>query len=184
MNDDLLILVDHNDQPVGYLDKESCHNGDGVLHRAFSVFLFDEQGRLLLQQRAAGKRLWGGFWSNTCCSHPRQGEETLAAAHRRLQEELGLDADQLEYIFKFAYQANFGAAGSEHELCYVYLGRLQGEPVVNADEIAAIRYISAEELSADLERSPETYTPWFRQEWARLTGEFAPRLAPWIHPNR
>jgi isopentenyl-diphosphate delta-isomerase type 1 len=121
-DDEPLILVDAEDREVGFMQKAEAHVGAGSLHRAFSLFVFDAQSRLLLQQRAAGKRLWGGYWSNTCCSHPRRGETMDTAIHRRLREELGMDCE-LGYLFKFQYQAQFDADGAEHELCWVYAGR-------------------------------------------------------------
>ena len=105
-----LILVDANDTVVGHASKQEAHDGQGILHRAFSVFLFDTQGRVLLQQRAAAKRLWPLFWSNGCCSHPRRGEETPAAAARRTQEELAVEAQSLSYLFKFEYHASYSDA--------------------------------------------------------------------------
>jgi isopentenyl-diphosphate delta-isomerase len=170
-----LILVDSSDQVVGYLDKSACHDGDGVLHRAFSLFIFNSRGELLLQQRAAGKRLWGGFWSNSCCSHPRRGETMDEAVARRLEEELGLAAS-LEFIYKFEYSAAFGELGSERELCWVYLGQTDAEPVINTTEIDGWRWISPAELSRELEATPERYTPWLALEWQRLTSEYSARL--------
>ena len=111
-----LILVDESDNEIGHLSKAECHDGQGVLHRAFSVFLFDSQGRLLLQRRSAGKRLWPGYWSNSVCSHPRRGESMALATERRVQEELGVTVE-LQYVYRFRYQVEFGEAGSEHELC-------------------------------------------------------------------
>ena len=171
-----LILVDHDDKEIGSLSKAECHNGAGVLHRAFSVFLFDEQGRLLLQQRAAGKRLWPLYWSNTCCSHPRQGEVIVEAAVRRLQDELHTRAE-LEFVYKFIYQAAFGELGSEHELCHVFLGTIGEPPVANDTEIAAVKCLSPSELEREFATNGDAYTPWFRMEWQRLTGEFADTLA-------
>lgn len=170
-----LILVDAHDRETGYLSKALCHDGDGVLHRAFSVFLFDDDGRLLLQQRAAGKRLWPAFWSNSCCSHPRRNEEMQEATMRRLEQELGMSAE-LEFVYKFAYQARFGDAGSEHELCWVYLGRSSGQPLPNNTEIAATRWISAAELNKELEVDGGRFTPWLKLEWQSLCTEFRQQL--------
>ena len=170
-----LILVDDDDQPVGQMSKAEAHDGEGVLHRAFSVFLFNSRGELLLQQRAQQKRLWGGYWSNSCCSHPRVGESMDVATERRLDDELNLKAE-LEYVYRFRYQANFGEAGSEHELCHVFLGRCPDEVSVNESEIAAVRFVPAADVSRMLDDEPERYTPWFRMEWERLTGEFADSL--------
>ncbi len=173
---ELLILVDPDDREAGNLSKAECHDGDGILHRAFSLFLFNDQGELLLQQRGAAKRLWPMYWSNTCCSHPRQGESMQAATERRLQQELNTTA-ALEFIYKFEYQARFGDLGSENELCWVYLGRLEGEATANDSEIAALRFISAEELRQELDAELERLTPWFEMEWQRLNEEFTDRLA-------
>ncbi len=118
---DQLILVDASDRETGFLSKEECHQGAGRLHRAFSVFLFNRRGELLLQQRSAAKPLWPLYWSNTCCSHPRQGETVEAAARRRLAEELALSAE-LRFLYKFEYRAEYQQIGTEHELCWVFAG--------------------------------------------------------------
>ena len=114
-----LILVDRDDTEIGTLSKRDCHNGEGVLHRAFSAFIFNADDELLLQKRAQDKRLWPGFWSNSCCSHPRRGESMAIATTRRLRDELNVEAE-LEYVYKFAYQADYGDAGAENELCHVF----------------------------------------------------------------
>ncbi|MCB1569060.1 MAG: isopentenyl-diphosphate Delta-isomerase [Xanthomonadales bacterium] len=170
--DENLILVDADDREVGVLDKAAAHDGEGVLHRAFSVFVFNSRGELLLQQRAADKRLWPGFWANTCCSHPRRGESLEVATRRRLQEELGLACD-LEFVFKFQYHARFGEAGSEHELCHVFIGQSDEAPHVNASEIAAVRWIAPDALDDEIERHPERFTPWLKIEWQQLRREHA-----------
>ena len=170
-----LILVDENDQVLGYESKDRCHQGDGILHRAFSLFIFNQQGELLLQQRSQQKTLWPGYWSNSCCSHPRQGEEMAEAAHRRLLEELGLKTE-LQYLYRFSYQAPFEDIGSEHELCSVFIGRSEDQVQVNVNEIQAWRYISPEALDRELAEQPEKFTPWFKMEWARLNREFSGEL--------
>lgn len=170
-----LILVDEHDREIGTMQKADCHDGDGLLHRAFSVFVFDDRGRLLMQQRSAAKRLWPLYWSNSCCSHPRAGEEIDDAVSRRLEQELGLSCDP-EFVFKFRYQASFGDLGSEHELCSVYLGQIDSAPQPNANEIADTRFVTGAELAAAFESAPERFTPWFRMEWDRLTTEYAERL--------
>jgi len=171
-----LILVDRDDNELGTLSKARCHDGEGVLHRAFSLFVFDPAGRLLLQRRAGDKRLWPGYWSNSCCSHPRAGEAMDEAVHRRLDQELGIAAE-LDFVYKFVYQARYGDAGSEHELCWVYAG-VTAEPVrANETEVAEWRFVEADTLTAELSRHPDRYTPWFRMEWERLTGEHAGTLA-------
>jgi isopentenyl-diphosphate delta-isomerase len=170
-----LILVNPSDEVVGYLDKSAAHDGDGVLHRAFSLFIFNEAGELLLQQRAAAKRLWPGYWSNSCCSHPRKGETMDVAVHRRLEQELGLRAN-LQFAYKFEYRATFADLGTEHELCWVYLGRTDAEPVINTTEIMNWRWIDPRSLTSAIAGAPERYTPWLKMEWERLNAEFADRV--------
>lgn len=170
-----LILVDGNGNPVGFASKAECHRGEGLLHLAFSVFLFDSSGRLLLQRRSPDKPLWGGFWSNSCCSHPRRGETVEEAAHRRLREELGLDAG-LEALFAFRYHAAFGEAGSERELCHVLAGRTGGPVRPNANEVADWRWVSPAELDREMEEHPDRFTPWFLLEW--------PRVRDWLERRR
>ena len=165
---DLLILVDEADREVGHLSKAECHRGGGVLHRAFSLLIFNAAGELLLQQRAASKRLWPLYWSNSCCSHPRRAEDMETAIHRRLKEELGLSCP-LQFLYKFQYQAQFDAAGAEQELCSVFIGRCTGPVRINRDEILDWRWISPEALQADLAGgAADRYTPWFKLEWARI----------------
>lgn len=165
-----LILVDEQDNEAGFLSKALAHDGSGVLHRAFSVFLFNAAGELLLQQRATSKRLWPGYWSNSCCSHPRRGESMAIATARRLRDELNVEA-QLEYVYKFAYQADFGAAGAENELCHVYLGRVTDDVQANASEIEALRFVGPAELEAEFAAGQERFTPWFCLEWQALREE-------------
>ena len=171
-----LILVDDGDNEIGFASKADCHDGEGALHRAFSVFLFNPQGELLLQRRAAGKRLWPGYWSNSCCSHPRRGETLIEATRRRLNDELNLDAE-LEFVYHFSYQAVFGDAGAEHELCHVFLGRVDGAVDYNRSEIDAVRFVSTDELARGLEGDASVYTPWLKLEWQELNERFAERLA-------
>ncbi len=164
---DMLILVDKNDDIVGFQEKEACHDGDGLLHRAFSVFLFDETGNLLLQKRSHHKRLWRGFWSNSCCSHPRQHEDTLESAEKRIDEELGVDSS-LQFLFKFEYRARYEIHGSENELCHVYAGLLSKVPKVNKFEVSDWRMISAPSLDQEIIENPDIFTPWLKTEWPRL----------------
>ena len=137
---ELLILVDENDNEIGNKSKAECHDGQGILHRAFSLFIFNAEGKLLLQQRSADKRLWPKYWSNSCCSHPRQGESMDEAIQRRLHQELGMTST-LKFLYKFQYQAPFGDLGSEHELCWVYIGYSEDKVRANENEIAAWRFI-------------------------------------------
>jgi len=172
-----LILVDEHDRELGILSKGECHDGDGLLHRAFSVFLFDEKGRLLIQQRAAGKRLWPGYWANSCCSHPRAGEDMAEATQRRIEEELGLRVE-LEFIYKFRYQARYSEEGSEHELCWVHLGRIRSsQPRPNPSEIADWKFLSASEIDTLMTTPDAPVAPWFRMEWTTLRTRHAERLA-------
>jgi isopentenyl-diphosphate delta-isomerase len=171
-----LILVDADDSETGFLSKAACHDGHGVMHRAFSLFLFNEHGELLLQQRSMAKRLWPGYWSNSICSHPRRGESMQVATQRRLYDELHIEAE-LEFVYKFSYRAEFGDAGSENELCHVYLGRIGEDVRPNEHEIAAIRYVRPQELTEEMLASPEQFSPWFKLEWQSLVQEYGDKLA-------
>ena len=165
--DDVLILVDDDDNEIGTLAKGACHDGSGVLHRAFSIFVFNPRGQLLLQQRDSSKRLWPGYWSNSCCSHPRAGERIEEAIHRRLHEELGMRS-MLQFLFKFQYFARFGSAGSERELCSVFAG-VSGDPVrPNIHEIADWRWVGPATLDGEMGEQEDAFTPWFQLEWPRV----------------
>ena len=163
-----LILVDHQDREIGFSSKEECHRGAGILHRAFSIFLFDRDGRLLLQQRSGEKPLWPLYWSNSCCSHPRRGEAVEVAARRRVHEELALTC-QPAFLYKFEYRAEFADIGTEHELCWVYAAWIDAEPAANDSEIAACRFVSPAELTAEIAAAPERFSPWLKLEWAEIT---------------
>ena len=170
-DDEMLIVVDREDNILGYRSKAECHEGEGILHRAFSIFIFNDQGQLLLQQRSAQKLLWPLFWSNSCCSHPRKGESLDIAVHRRLQQELGFET-KLNHLFAFQYQAKFKHVGSENEMCAVFIGKSNASISVNENEIAAWKYINSLNLSEELARNPEKYTPWFKMEWERIVSDF------------
>ena len=168
-----LILVDPNDTEIGSMTKLDCHQGDGVLHRAFSVFVFNSRGDTLLQQRSKLKMLWPGYWSNACCSHPRVGEDSKEAAQRRLKQELGLSME-LNFLYKFQYQAHFADIGSEHELCWVWLGISDSENITaNQNEIADWRFFSQTELEVELGSNSDAYTPWMKLEWRKIMSKFA-----------
>jgi isopentenyl-diphosphate delta-isomerase len=171
-----LILVDVEDNELAFRSKADCHDGAGVLHRAFSLFLFNDNGELLLQQRGAKKRLWPGYWSNSCCSHPRRGESLAVATSRRLSDELNIAA-QLEHIYHFSYQAEFGDAGSENELCHVYLGKINGEVSPNKSEIDSIRFVLANDLDDEFLAHPQRFTPWLLTEWQTLREKYPEALA-------
>lgn len=169
---EMLILVDSDDQETGTLDKQSCHDSTGVLHRAFSLFIFNTEGDLLVQQRADNKRLWPAFWSNSCCSHPRAGETLEEAVRRRSREELGISVNP-QFLYKFEYAAQFGDLGTERELCSVFAARSTGEPHVNHSEIKAWRWCPATELDRLLVEERDTFTPWFQLEWTKIRTEFS-----------
>jgi isopentenyl-diphosphate delta-isomerase len=166
-DNELLILVDEQDQIIGFKDKLSCHLGSGVLHRAFSIFIFNDEGKLLMQQRSDLKSLWPLFWSNSCCSHPRKGEKMGNAATRRLYEELGIRTD-LKFIYKFMYQVPFKDAGSENEYCSVFIGKSNQPANYNINEIAALKYLDPEELDSIIDNNPQELTPWFQLEWEQI----------------
>lgn len=166
-----LILVDELDREIGSRSKTECHTGKGVLHRAFSIFVFNGDNELLLQQRSPTKMLWPNYWSNTCCSHPRRGETMQEAVSRRLVQELGFECP-LEFLYKFKYHAPYGAIGAEHEYCWVYYGKYDGPVDVNVNEIAAWRHVGVEDLERELATAPETFTPWFKMEWVHIQANY------------
>jgi isopentenyl-diphosphate delta-isomerase len=162
-----LILVDENDREIGSEAKSTCHEGNGILHRAFSIFVFNREDELLLQQRSGSKPLWPLYWSNTCCSHPRLGETMEVAVSRRLEQELGFTCP-LTYLYKFKYQARFGDIGAENEYCWVYLGYYDGPVDPNVSEIADWRFIDIKSLNQELETQADSFTPWFKLEWSHI----------------
>jgi len=160
MSLEMVILVDENDQEIGLMEKQEAHE-KALLHRAFSVLVFNDKGEMLLQQRAFEKYHSGGLWTNTCCSHPRQGETTEEAAHRRLQEEMGFDCD-LNLHQTFIYKAPFDNGLTEHELDHVYIGKYNNNPEFNILEVSSFQWISLEELKDQLKNRPEKFTVWFK----------------------
>jgi isopentenyl-diphosphate delta-isomerase len=157
-----IILVDENDNLVGFETKLKAHEDGGKLHRAFSIFVFDARGRLLLQRRAKKKYHFGGLWSNTCCGHPKKGEELQDAAQARLQQEFGFDT-RLKELFSFLYRASDDGSGlTEHEFDHVFYGEFDGDPRPNLDEIEDWKWVDVAELMSDLENNPHCYTPWFK----------------------
>lgn len=156
-----IVLVDEKDRPVGLEEKIKAHQNGGKLHRAFSVFIFDADRRLLLQRRANGKYHFAGLWSNTCCGHPRKDERTEDAARRRLEEEMGFSV-KLEKLFDFVYHAHDLDSGlTEHEFDHIFCGRFDGEPAPNPVEVEEWEWTSLEKLLEDLESNPQRFTPWF-----------------------
>lgn len=161
-----VVLVDADDRPVGIGGKQSVHV-DGALHRAFSIFVFNRAGELLLQRRAGSKYHSAGLWTNTCCGHPRPSESLEAAAARRLQEEMGF-ACELERAFQFRYRAQLDNGLIEHEIDHVFLGRSDAEPRPNPEEVSDYSWRSPAHLSDDLARHPERYSYWLRHCFARV----------------
>ena len=155
-----VILVDEQDHAIGTMEKMEAHE-KGVLHRAFSVFIFNSKKKLLLQQRALSKYHSPALWTNTCCSHPRPGEDTLAAANRRLKEEMGMEAD-LSYMTSFIYKTKFENGLTENEFDHVYTGGSEKEPILNREEVNAYKWLSIEEIKSELKMHPEAYTYWFK----------------------
>jgi isopentenyl-diphosphate delta-isomerase len=158
--EELVVLVDEQDNQLGLMPKMEAHE-KAVLHRAFSVFVFNDQGELMLQQRAAHKYHSPLLWTNTCCSHQRDGETSLEAGKRRLQEEMGFVCD-LKEVFWFVYKAPFDNGLTEHELDHVMVGTYNGEPNINPDEVESYKWMSLEAVEEDIEKHPERYTAWFK----------------------
>lgn len=160
MREEEVILVDENDNPIGTMPKLEAHL-KGELHRAFSVFIFNSSGALLLQQRALDKYHSAGKWTNTCCSHPRPGELTTDAAKRRLKEEMGMECE-LRPVFSFAYRAEVENGLVENEYDHVYFGSSDTLPIPNPLEVADFKYISMEALELDLQNNKDSYTEWLK----------------------
>lgn len=167
-----LVLVDTEDRVIGEADRDECHAGDGRLHRAFSLHVVDADGAVLLQQRAAPKPLWPGFWSNSCCSHPRTGEDIDIAVRRRAAEELGLQVTPT-FLYKFQYQAKYQDVGSENELCSVFIARCNDRPRPDPGEVGDWRYLAAAALDVEISRDESLFTPWFKMQWRRLQSDYA-----------
>jgi len=168
-----LILVDENDRETGEEEKLKAHK-DGKLHRAFSIFVFNSRGELLLQRRALGKYHSPGLWTNTCCSHPRPGESLMDAAHRRLAEEMGFDCP-LKEAFSFIYRVEFENGLIEHEFDHVILGKCDAKPDPDPEEVEEWKWVSLSDVIEDVRKRPGRYTYWFR-----IAVE---RLAKWLEEN-
>ncbi|MBA5983403.1 isopentenyl-diphosphate Delta-isomerase, partial [Pseudomonas sp. MD195_PC81_125] len=156
-----LILVSPKDRQTGVASKMEVHH-QGLRHRAFSILLFDSQGRMLMQQRALGKYHSGGLWTNTCCGHPRPGERTAAAALRRLQEEMGTTC-KLQKVASMIYYEQMSNQLIEHEFDHVFAGLSQLDPVANPEEVESWEWLSLEEITERIEQTPEQFTIWFRR---------------------
>ncbi len=155
-----VILVDKEDNQIGTMPKLEAHER-ALLHRAFSVFIFNEKGELMLQRRALHKYHSPGLWTNTCCSHQRVGETNIEAGKRRLYEEMGFSCE-LEDTFWFIYKASFDNGLTEHELDHVMIGKYDGEPKINPDEVAEYKWMTLDDLKTDMKEHPEKYTAWFK----------------------
>ena len=160
MPEEFVVLVDEQDQEIGQLEKIEAHRL-GLLHRAFSVLIFNSKGELLLQQRAAHKYHSPLLWTNSCCSHPRPEETIAAAAKRRLQEEMGLNAN-LKPAFSFLYEAQLDQGLTEHEIDHVVFGYTNDKPNINPDEVAAYKWITIDQLTQELEKNRASFTVWFQ----------------------
>ncbi|MGJ8685288.1 MAG: isopentenyl-diphosphate Delta-isomerase [Nonlabens sp.] len=155
-----VILVNEHDEKVGLMEKIEAHE-KALLHRAFSVFLINDKNEILLQQRALSKYHSPGLWTNTCCSHQRDGESNIEAGKRRLMEEMGMTAD-LEELFHFIYIAPFDNGLTEHELDHVMVGNSNEDPNINPDEVASFKWMTANDIKKDIAAQPDIYTAWFK----------------------
>ncbi len=160
MKQENVILVNEQDKQLGLMPKMEAHE-KALLHRAFSVFVFNEKGELLLQQRAADKYHSPNLWTNTCCSHQRDGETNIDAGKRRLQEEMGLACD-LKEVFWFVYKAPFDNGLTEHELDHVMVGYFNDDPVINKEEVESFKWMTLRNVKIDMKKYPENYTEWFK----------------------
>ncbi len=156
-----VILVNEQDQEIGTMEKLQAHR-EGKLHRAFSIFLFNDKNEMLLQKRAETKYHSGALWTNACCSHPAPGETLEQATVRRLKEELGLSAIEMKKEFSFIYKAAFENGLIEHELDHVFTGHYNQLPKINIEEASAYRFISAQDLKKEIEETPEAFSFWFK----------------------
>lgn len=161
-----VVLVDELDNKVGLMEKMEAHINP-TLHRAFSIFIFNSKNEMLLQQRALSKYHTPGLWTNTCCSHPRDGESLHDAANRRLQEEMGMQCE-LKEAFSFIYKADVMQGLVEHEFDHVFIGTSDDLPIINKDEVESFRYDTIENIKADIERNPQNYTAWFKIAFDKL----------------
>jgi isopentenyl-diphosphate delta-isomerase len=155
-----VILVNEFDQPIGVLEKLEAHQ-KGLLHRAFSIFIFNDSNELMLQRRAFDKYHSGGLWTNTCCSHPDPNEGVLEACHRRLKEEMGFDTE-LEFVTSFIYRAELDQNLIEHEFDHVYIGKYRDNPVINESEVSEWKFVNLADLENDMKKHPDHYTVWFK----------------------
>ncbi len=167
---EMLILVDENDRQIGTGEKMEVHRA-GTLHRCFSIFVFNSSGDVLLQKRAKSKYHSGGLWTNTCCSHPRDGEQLDDSVHRRLIEEMGFDCEMKE-VFTFIYRAELDHELTEHEFDHVYIGKYNGKVTPNPEEADGYEWETIEAVKEDIEKNPDRYTVWSKIAFARLLEKY------------
>lgn len=160
MVEEKVILVNELDQKIGLMNKQEAHI-KGVLHRAFSVFIFNDKGEVMLQQRALDKYHSPGLWTNTCCSHQRDNESNIEAGKRRLQEEMGFTTE-LEEVVSFIYKAPFDNGLTEHEFDHVLIGTYNKDPKINEDEVASWKWMDINDIKEAIKTSPHLYTEWFK----------------------
>lgn len=160
MIEEQVILVNENDEQIGLMPKQEAHE-KAVLHRAFSVFVFNDSNELMLQQRAFKKYHSPGLWTNTCCSHQRNGETSLEAGKRRLQEEMGF-VTELSETTSFIYKAPFDNGLTEHEFDHILIGKYNDEPILNTEEVASWKWMLLEDVKNDIAINPDSYTAWFK----------------------
>lgn len=188
---EMLILVDENDNPIGFEEKVKCHLPNGKLHRAFTALLFDKKGRLALTQRSSSKMLWPGDWDGTVASHPRKAETYVSSGERRMPEELGIKC-KLDYLFKFEYHVPYKDIGSENEICGTLIGIVDASTkfVLVPDEISDSKWISADALQKEIEKNPKSYCPWMLialellpKSKKDMLEKYNNILKEWIRPN-
>jgi isopentenyl-diphosphate delta-isomerase len=155
-----VILVDEKDNPIGTKEKLEAHKNGGTLHRALSIFIFNDKNELYIQRRALTKYHSAGKWANTCCSHPLPNEDILTAAHRRLKEEMGFDCD-MEEVFNFPYKADVGSGLTEYEFDHIVFGRFNGIPKPTPEEVMDWRLVSLENLKKEISKNKNNFTAWF-----------------------
>ena len=160
MEEEKVILVDENDRQIGLMPKMEAHE-KGLLHRAFSVFVFNDRNELMLQQRSKSKYHSPGLWTNTCCSHQREGETNIEAGKRRLREEMGFSTE-LKDTISFIYKAPFDNGLTEHEFDHILVGKYNQNPDLNPEEAADFKWMTLEDVKVDMEKNPEIYTEWFK----------------------
>lgn len=174
MTEELVILVNENDEKIGLMPKQEAHE-KALLHRAFSVFIFNDKKELMLQQRALDKYHSPGLWTNTCCSHQRDGETNIEAGKRRLMEEMGFETELKETI-SFIYKAPFDNGLTEHEYDHILIGYYNDAPILNPEEVANWKWMAIEDIKTDISENPDNYTAWFKI----IFDKFYPHLQSWL----